>query len=439
MSSFRLTALARGWLTLESSDTPMHIGALMYFQLPARTRKTWVAELAEKWAESYELAHPWNLKLNGQGRPVRSSRWLPDDDVELEYHFRASALPAPGGEREMGELISRLHGRALDLNRPPWECYLIEGLQGNRFAVYFKVHAALMTAPELINSVVELLDTERSDSMSPPWGRRVGLDPAAKPGFEIARLIGPLGRRIRDALFTSLPWVGFRHAPRSALNDRINSLRRFATQEYSQARLAKLAKAVGASEEDIVYYLVGSAIRRFFREYNALPREPLVAVVADRSRVDGRLAPLLISLGTQHASRRLRLREVRESLRTARGMVNARPAERAIAESAVEVLPYVLRQLAGIDQYLAPVFNLGIVHYEASDDLRYLGQAKLESIFPMPMLLQGSALAIASLSYAGKISVGLCGARDNLPHLQRIAVYMDAALAELETEGLDNE
>lgn len=439
MSSFRLTALARGWLTLESNDTPMHIGALMYFQLPARTRKTWVAELAEKWAESFEIAHPWNLRLNRSGRLVGPSRWLPDDDVELEYHFRASALPAPGGEREMGELISRLHGRALDLNRPPWECYLIEGLQGNRFAVYFKMHAALMTAPEFVSSLVDVLGEQKSDEIAPPWARRVAINPGAQKRFEVARLAGPLGRRLRDAVFTSLPWVGLRHAPPSALNDRINSLRRFATQEYSQDRLAKLGKAIKASEEDIVYYLVGSAVRRFFREYNALPQDPLVAVVADRSRVDGHLAPLLISLGTQHASRRLRLREVRESLRTARGMVNARPPGQAASESAVEVLPYVLRQLAGVDHYLAPLFNLGIVHYEASDEARYLGAAKLQSVFPMPMLLQGASLAIASVSYAGKICVGLCGARDNLPHLQRIAVYMESALVELETEGVDDE
>ncbi len=439
MSTFRLTALSRGWLTLENTDTPMHMGALLYLKIPARSKATWVADLAKTWSESLEVMPPWNLKLNRHGFATIASHWLPDDDVELDYHFRHSALPAPGGEREMGELISRLHGRALDLSRPPWECHLIEGLHGNRFAIYFKVHAALMSGPEFIDAIMGRLRTVKGDQMPAPWTHPVSINFRQSTAAPWPRMLGPLRRRLRDALFSTLPWAGLRRPPRSALNDHINSLRRFATQEYSRDRLAKVGAKVNATEEDIVYYLVGSAVRRFFREYNALPREPLIALVADRSRVDGQLVPLLISLGTQHASRKRRLREVRESLRVARGMVNARGRESAAAEAAVEVMPYILRQLAGMDHRLPPMFNLGIVNFAAGTETRYLGAAKVESAFPMPMLLQGSALAIASLTYAGKISVGLCGARDNLPHLQRMSVYMEAALRELETEGLNDE
>lgn len=439
MSTFRLSALSRGWLTLENSDTPMHMGALLYVQVPPRSKKTWVADLAESWSEALEVASPWNLKLNRHGFATVATSWLPDDDVELDYHFRHSALPAPGGEREMGELISRLHGRALDLSRPPWECHLIEGLHGNRFALYFKVHAALLSGPEFIDAILGGLETKKSSNTPAPWTRELSVSFRQPQSVPWPNLLGSLQRRVRDAMFSTLPWAGLRRPPRSALNDHINSLRRFATQEYSRERLRAVGESINATEEDLVYYLVGSAVRRFFREYNALPRAPLVALAADRSRVDGQLAPLLISLGTQHASRKRRMREVRESLRVARGMVNARKPQNATAEAAVEVLPYILRQLAGVDHRLPPMFNLGIVSFAAGAPTRYLGQASVESVFPMPMLLQGSALAVASLTYAGKISVGLCGARDNLPHLQRISVYMESALKELEEEGLTDE
>lgn len=439
MSTFRLTTLSRGWLTLENSDTPMHMGALLYLKIPARAKKTWVADVAAQWSEAFEVVSPWNLKLNRHGFATVASSWLPDDEVELDYHFRHSALPAPGGEREMGELISRLHGRALDLSRPPWECHLIEGLHGNRFALYFKVHSALMNGPEFIDAIMGALSRQKGSATAAPWTRPVSISFRNARAAPWPSMIGPFRRRVSEAIFSSLPWAGLRRAPRSALNDHINSLRRFATQEYSRERLSAVGAAINATEEDIIYYLVGSAVRRFFREYNALPRAPMVALAADRSRVDGQLAPLLISLGTQHASKKRRMREVRESLRVARGMVNARPRHSAGAEAAVEVLPYIIRQLAGVDHRLPPMFNLGIVSFDAGAESRYLGQAAVESVFPMPMLLQGSALAVASLTYAGKISVGLCGARDNLPHLQRMSVYMEAALKELEEEGLSDE
>ena len=65
-------------------------------------------------------------------------------DVDLDYHVRHSALPHPGGQRELGVLVSRLHSNELDLHRPLWEVHLIEGLEGNRFAMYSKIHHSLV-------------------------------------------------------------------------------------------------------------------------------------------------------------------------------------------------------------------------------------------------------------------------------------------------------
>lgn len=439
MSTFPLSTLGRGWLAIDSADTPMHMGALLYLSLPGDAPSDWVARLAEQWRQSTEVQHPWNLHLASTPFPSLHGKWLPDDDIELDYHFRHSALPNPGGEREMGELVSRLHGRGLDLSRPPWECHLIEGLQDGRFAIYVKVHAALLTGPDFLDVLLNRFSSQPGQDPRAPWTVPAVLPHPQSLATAWPKLLGPLRRRVRDALFSSLPWAGLRHAPRSALNDQINGLRRFATQDYPRSRLQAVGRNIGASEEEVIYFLVASAVRRFFREFNALPDRPLIALVADRSRRDRQLLPLLISLGTHRANRRKRLREIRESLRVARGMASARSADLARAEASADVLPYVFRQLMGVDHRLSPLFNLGIVHYEGAADRRYLGDATVESVFPMPMLLQGSALAIASLTYADKISVGLCGARDTLPHLQRMAVYMEGVLQQLEAEGLDDE
>lgn len=434
-----LSSIAKGWLSLETADTPMHMGGLLYFRVPKTQSATAVATaLYENWLEIPPTVAPWTLRLKRSWANRNQSAWQVDENLEMEYHLRHAALPRPGGERELGELISRLHGRPLDRSRPLWECYLIEGLHGNRFALYLKIHPALISGLDFLDGVLSGLSQRPTKQAQPPWTASIALQPKGALLRDWPHWVKPLWRHLRDAVSSSLPWAGLQHSPSSALNGRINGLRRFATQRYSRARLSALAKQFRVSDEDILYYAVGSALRRFFKEYNALPDEPLVAVVADRSRQDALLTPLLISLGTHLCNRRERLQEVRHSLRVARGMVQARPAAAANAEAAIEVMPYILRQLSRIDHRLPPMFNLGVVNYERPHQRSYLGKAQLEQVFPMPMLLQGSALAIASISDPDNIFVGLCGARDNLPHLQRIAVYMDRALEELEEEGLDD-
>src|SRR5262249_4959473 len=92
-----------------------------------------------------DVVPPWNLRLRTPDllwNPLQS--WVAQDQVDLEYHVRRSALPAPGDERELGILVSRLHGHNVDFHRPPWELHLIEGLEGRRFAWYVKIHHALV-------------------------------------------------------------------------------------------------------------------------------------------------------------------------------------------------------------------------------------------------------------------------------------------------------
>lgn len=438
MNEDTLGALERGWLALEGRDTPLHMGVLLYLR-PVGEVDEAALSLARQWQQALPVA-PWTWRI--ERRLGRTPRYAVDGRIDIEYHFRVSALPRPGGERELGELVSRLHGKRLELDRPAWEVHLIEGLRSGPhagcLAIYLKLHPALLSAGDLRELLPRAFGGAHGQAGRAPWELALPRRGRGRPGRGPLALIGPLQRRLREALLSRLPWAGLRRAPASPLNARINSLRRFATQHYDRARLARVGARIQASEEELLIYLCGSALRRFFREYNALPDAPLLALVGDRSRSDGQLSPLFVSLGTQHAHRRKRLDEIRESLRVARVMVRARGAHSAAVEASVEALPYVLRQLSGLDHRLAPMFNLALAHYELPAGALRVGPHPIEEIYPMPMLLQGAALAMASAGYGDTVGVGLCGARDNLPHLQRIAVYMERALRELEEEGLDN-
>lgn len=434
MSEYPMNPLHSAWLALESKSTPMHVGVLLYFRRPARAKADYVQRLAASWLADTQVQPPWNGRLHRARRWGWSAAWVSQKEVDLDYHFRHSALPSPGGERELGELVSRLHSHPLDLAKPPWEVHLIEGLHGDRFAVYIKLHPALMDGVNAMRAVASFLSPDRAvRDLRPIWAQIQTRPPSGATVLrDWPQLLGALRARITGGLRSSISWTGVRRVPRSALNDRLTAQRRFATQQYARTRLEAVAAPLQASAEELLYYLCASALRRFLREFNALPDDSLVALLADRSRDDGMLSPVFFSLGTAQANKHKRLAEIRQSLKLARRQFAVLPPADARAEGAVDAMPYLLRQMLGVDHRLAPMFNLGIVRLALSEEPLYFNGAQLDAAFPMPMLLQGGALNIACLEYAGQWSVGLCGARENLPHLQRIAVYMGLALEELE-------
>ena len=117
----------------------MHVGVLAIFYKPRNAAPDYLSKLAARMREHKVSCEPWNMRLTGDGVTALVPRMTEVRDVELGYHFQHSALPEPGGERELGIMVSRLHSPALDRNRPLWEFHLIEGLERDRFAFYVKI------------------------------------------------------------------------------------------------------------------------------------------------------------------------------------------------------------------------------------------------------------------------------------------------------------
>lgn len=146
MNEVRLNPLDTAWLFTESRATPNHVGGLLLFALPADAPRQYLSRLMADFRAHRRFGPPWNqrLKFPFTKNPLPSWVTENDADIDLEYHLRHAALPWPGGERELGELIGRLQSTPIDLTRPPWECTLIEGLEGGRFAMFVKMHHALI-------------------------------------------------------------------------------------------------------------------------------------------------------------------------------------------------------------------------------------------------------------------------------------------------------
>jgi WS/DGAT/MGAT family acyltransferase len=456
MPSKRMNPLDARWLLMESPDTPMHVGVLAIFSLPSKAGKEYIPEMVAEMRSYTKLAPPWNYRLGNTRRPGLLPRLVEDTEVDLDYHLLHLALPSPGGERELGIMTSRLHSIPLDRSRPLWELHVIEGLENGRFAMYVKLHHSLIDSISAIPVFSQMLssnprhrnmpplwalpDTSTEEEPTPPDSEDQVAELVTRVGqatLSIGKAMGAIARRAAAPLASGeseLP----SNAPRSTLNRAISSQRRFATQQYELVRLKRVAAATGSTVSEILAYLSGTALRRFFKEYNALPLDSLVGLVPvnikdkDKRNANAAIIGLRVALGTDIADPMERLDKIKKSVSEAEKQLGTMPVDAADAYAMMSSLPIVASQLALVGRFVPRLFNVAITSVPGPEKTQYYHGARLEALHPMPLLMQHSALSIAFARYDDTINVGLTGARETLPHLQRLAVYMGKALNDLE-------
>ena len=131
-----LNLLDLSFVLMETRQTPMHVAGLQTFVPPPDAPRDFAKRVYEYLRSFPVTAPPFNYRLRGVGLAHPMPSFEEVAQVDLDYHLRHSALPYPGGERELGVLVSRLHSNPMDMDRPLWEIHLIEGLQGGRIALY---------------------------------------------------------------------------------------------------------------------------------------------------------------------------------------------------------------------------------------------------------------------------------------------------------------
>lgn len=456
----RMNPLDASWLSVDSHDTPMHVGNLQIFSLPKGAPDDFVRQWVTILKAARDFSPPWNLKLSspvlGRMLPV----WRTDDDLDLDYHVRHSALPRPGGERELGVLISRLHSHQLDFKRPLWECHVIEGLEGNRFALYTKMHHSLIDGVSGVRLLQRILspDPERMD-MPAPWTVRPAKSARSEAGADavpstgkamqsvtqslrqkassVGQLLGALTRIARGSPAGEHGLTAPFSGPRSVLNHRVTGQRRFATQQYDMAKLKELAKAADCSLNDIVLYLCATALRRFMQEANTLPHRPLTAGVPvnvrpkDDQGTGNAISFIIANLATDIADPMRRLEAIKDSMQRAKEHLQSLPRDAIMQYTVLLMAPYMLQLLTGLGGRVKPVFNVTISNVPGPNEPLYYNGARLEAMYPVSLIAHGGALNITCLSYAGTLNFGFTGCRDSLPHMQRLSVYTGEALDEL--------
>lgn len=449
----RLSLLDRSFLQIETRETPMHVAGLQVFQLPKNAPANFIKDVVETLRSPEKLARPWNLKL----APVPFGRVIPamaaTDDIDMTYHVRHTCLPSPGGERELGELISHLHSVTLDRARPLWTCHVIEGLENNRFALYVKIHHALVDGVKGMHLLTRCLGEKSGvNNWTPPWADVERPADARKKRSNSARgrsgtaAVLDMPRALRNAYAPllrrkKLPEpirVPF-EAPASVLNGPVTGARRVATQRLDLKRVQGVAKQTKTSVNDVFLALCSAALRRHLLDSGNLPDKSLIAGIPVSMRAEsgdddaGNAVGFIWSvLGTECAHPLDRLAAIRKSTGASKQHLQSLPGAVRTTFTLSTMLPAIAVLLSGQGAKVKPSMNVVISNVPGPQHALFLGRARLEAMYPVSIPLQGLGLNITCVSYAGQLTVGFTGGRDGLPHLQRIAVYMNEALDDLE-------
>jgi WS/DGAT/MGAT family acyltransferase len=435
-------------LSAESREHPMHVAGLQLFEPPSGAGPEFVRNVYESMLAHRETQPTFRKRPSQLLGGMSGVTWSFDEDVDLEYHVRRSALPAPGRVRELLELTSRLHGSLLDRHRPLWETHVIEGLQDGRFAVYTKMHHALVDGVSALNLLQRSLSSGPSDDqIRVPWDLPPRVQALPQHNGPLQKVVGAMKSvtglapstvtLARAALLEQQMALPFR-APRTMLNVPIGGARRCAAQSWSLERIKDVKNAAGATVNDVVLAMCAGALRSYLIDQSALPDAPLVAMVPVSLRKPGDpdggnvVAAALCSLATDLDDPAKRLEAIQASTRESKKVLSQLPRTQAMALSATTVLgPAILASLPGLGA-APPTFNITVSNVPGMREPLHLNGARLQGNHPMSIVLDGQALNITLATSADSLDFGLVGCRRSVPHLQRLLSDLETSLKDLE-------
>ncbi|HJQ42842.1 MAG TPA: wax ester/triacylglycerol synthase family O-acyltransferase [Jatrophihabitantaceae bacterium] len=443
------------FLMVESREHPMHVGGLQLFVPPDGADALDVRAMFDEAMKHDEVSALFQKRPRRSITTLGQWGWELDREFDLEHHVRRNALPKPGRILELLALCGRLHSTLLDRHRPLWEMHLIEGLEDGRYAVYSKIHHSVVDGVASLKLLARMLSEDPNErDMPPPWAprpqpRRGGDDsgmslPSLKSAVDLvgeaAGLIPALARTVNRAVNEQGAALSFA-APRSMLNVPITGARRFAAQSWPIERIRQVGKTTGTTVNDVILAMCSGALRSYMLSLDALPDEPLVAMVPvslhtdDPRSQDGggnAVAAVMCNLGTHLDDPADRLAAVHASMLEGKESMQGLTQLQTLLMSAIGVSPLAVLPALRLAGVVRPPFNLVISNVPGPRKPMYWNGARLDGLYPLSIPLEGQALNITCTSYSDEIAFGLTGCRRSVPHLQRLLGGLEDELNALE-------
>ncbi|QXG77125.1 wax ester/triacylglycerol synthase family O-acyltransferase [Modestobacter sp. L9-4] len=457
----RLTALDASFLYLEEPGTPMHVGAVLVLDRPSGEFD--LETLVELVRARLPLVPRYRQKVVEVPGHLANPAWVDDPDFDLGYHVRRSALPRPGTEEQLLDLVARLTARPLDRSRPLWEMYLVEGLAGDRTAVVTKTHPALVDGLGAIDIAQVILDPDPAAGTTPlpaadPWLPRRPPGAAALVWEAVedylrrpSDVLETARTAVGDVRATAVRWAGVAGglaaalartavspAPASSLNAPIGRQRRVAVARATLDDLRVVRAAHGGTVNDVLLTVITGALREWLLSRG----EPVVSSTTVRALVPvsvrgeddaaaGEVRSFLVDLPVGEPNPRVRLTRISYAMR------GVAPSGQSVGAGTLSALsgfaPPTLHALgaraaSGLSRRL---FNLVVINVPGPQVPLYAGGARMAEVFPVVPLVRGQGLAIGLTSYDGTVYVGLNGDRDSVSDVDVLADLIEQEVGQL--------
>jgi WS/DGAT/MGAT family acyltransferase len=464
----RLTALDASFLYLEEPNTAMHVGSVMVFQPPEDGFD--YDRLVSLVARRIAYVPRYRQRVRGVPGHLANPVWVDDEHFDLAYHVRSSALPRPGSDEQLEELVARVESRALDRDRPLWEVYLVEGLLGGRFAIITKTHQALVDGVNAIDLAQVIVDGDAAQEapVTDTWrpAREPSdlelltgalVDTVRRPSQAIDNLRGGVadvratGSRLLESLgdlVAAVARTAARPAPQSPLNATIGEARRFVMvgtdlEDYRKirARLARGRYADDVTVNDVVLATIAGALRSWLltrgESVHAGSTLRAMVPVSVHDSDDGsvglgnRVIACFVDLPVGEPRAAMRLHQISFAMRQ-----QMEGGHAVGAESLASIAGFAPPTLHSLGARLGSavsrrLFNLVITNVPGPQQPLYAGDALMLATYPVIPLARGQALSIGLTSYDGGVYFGLNADRDAMPDVDLLGQCLIDSLSEL--------
>jgi diacylglycerol O-acyltransferase / wax synthase len=461
----RLSASDASFYHLENSATPMYVGSLSILRKPRNglSYETLLATVEQRLPQIPRYRQKVREVTLGLARPV----WIDDRDFDITYHIRRSALPSPGSDAQLHDLVARLGSRPLDKSRPLWEMYLVEGLSKNRIAIYTKSHQALvngMTALEIGHVVADRTQKapefgediwiparEPSDARLAlgalgEWVARptVQMTAARNAVIETLTSTGQLievGRRVADAAKTFARGT----APNSPLNTTVSRNRRFTVASHRLEDYRGLRSRYDCDVNDVVLAVVAGALRNWLMSRG----EPVTSTSTVRAMAPmsvypdaeldatgpgqaiSEVSPFLVDLPVGEGNAVVRLSQIAHATESASSAVSFVDARTIVTLSGFA--PPTLHAMGTrvATTFSARQFNLLMTNVPGAQKQMYVAGTKLLETYAVPPLLHNQVLALGITSYNGMLYFGINADREGMADVDVFPTLLRESLDEL--------